>query len=55
MDEDYTNVHRAFLQACGRFSVLNSRQAIGVLDAVQAKRKSLFVTFFSMNVWCVNR
>lgn len=40
MDENYTNVHRAFLQACGRFSVLNVNQALDVFASVQAKRKS---------------
>lgn len=39
-DENYTNVHRAFLQACGRMSVLGPNQALNVLAAVQAKRKS---------------
>lgn len=39
MDENYTNVHRAFLQACSRFSVLGPNQALTILESVQKKRK----------------
>lgn len=40
MDENYTNSHRAFLQACGRHSVLNLKQAMSILTSVQTHRKS---------------
>lgn len=44
MEDNYTNAHRAFLQACGRHSVLNVNQALRILDSVQKHRKPLFRT-----------
>lgn len=43
MDENYTNVHRAFLQAVSRFSVLGPNQALTILQSVQAKRKLFYL------------
>ncbi|XP_055315926.1 non-structural maintenance of chromosomes element 1 homolog [Sitodiplosis mosellana] len=37
MDENYTNAHRAFLQACIRLSVLSTKQTHDVLQSVQNK------------------
>lgn len=39
MDDNYTNVHRAFLQACGRFGLVYMKQALDIFAAVKAKRK----------------
>lgn len=39
MEDNYTNAHRAFLQACGRHSVLNVNQALRILASVQKHRK----------------
>lgn len=34
---DYTNAHRAFLQACARYSVLPIKQAQVILESVLNK------------------
>lgn len=39
MEDNYSNAHRAFLQACGRHSVLNVNQALRILASVQKHRK----------------
>lgn len=37
MDLKYTNVHRMFLQACARHSVLSPKQTQDILESVQNK------------------
>lgn len=44
-DENYTDVHRAFLRACARLSVLGPNQALNILASVQAKRTYLLVFY----------
>lgn len=51
MDENYSNAHRAFLQACGRNSVLNLKQATDILASVQAHRKSQFFLLHLSVYW----
>lgn len=39
MDENYTDAHRAFLQACARLSVLSQKQAFDILQSIRNKCK----------------
>lgn len=50
MVENYTAVHRAFLQSCARNSVFSVPMALNVLASIQSKRKFFFnkIRFFDV-------